>query len=162
MWQSFILCSPLLISWRETFHMLHSCSLLAERAFHLDYPWVELHRTTKCKVGSKLFFFFPDKGGPNIKVWWLEKDCFTAVDGHLSWVTYDIHDNSTLSSEPRLNTRFLLTWEAAQLYTVDIFFSRMDANNGSWSSCFLPDNRATTGLTVEQSQRLGVIFLCSV
>lgn len=45
----------LLISRRETIHMFHSCSLLAERALHLYYPWVALLTTTKCKVNSVLF-----------------------------------------------------------------------------------------------------------
>lgn len=51
----------LLISRRETIHVLHSCSLLAERAIHLYYPWVESLRTTKCKIKSMLLIFL-DKG----------------------------------------------------------------------------------------------------
>lgn len=53
----------LLIRGRETIHMFHSRSLLAERAIHFCYPWVELLRTTKCTIKYAVVFLFSDKEG---------------------------------------------------------------------------------------------------
>lgn len=80
-WQTFILRPSLLISRRETIHMFHSCSPLAERAIHLYYPWVELLRTTKCKNQTHVF---SDKEGQDRRAWYSKELCFGGLS--CSWL----------------------------------------------------------------------------
>lgn len=77
----FTKAASLLIGRRETIHMFHSCRLLAERAIHLYYHWVELLRTTKCKIKFMLGCFFPDKEGQDsvCGVWFVSEVCFSGA-----------------------------------------------------------------------------------
>lgn len=94
----FTKAASLLIGRRETIHMFHSCRLLAEGAINLYYPWVELLRTTKCKIKFMLGFFFPEKKGQDsvCGVWFVREVCFSGAcfNGLRSVKITVSHDNT--------------------------------------------------------------------
>lgn len=148
--------------------MLHSCSLLAERAIHC--PWVELLRTTKCKVKS---MFFSRQRGTRQQSLIFKRVLFSGCihsgtagctrlqmiiyPGKLmTYMTTALYSpyNSSIQSLSRLSLSTEMPLRC--IYTLRLCVTdMMDANYGL---CFQPDNRATTGLPVEQSQFPSILY----